>query len=335
MYRVLIVEDDILMGAALKQMVERDPAFQVVHTAITGQEGIQVCKEKLVDLIFLDVQLPGITGLETGRILRQNHPLITIYMISPCSSRTLVRGAAKDQTKDVLEKPVMYGDLKKILDEYKTEHEDSVQTQLAPLLDFLQNRDFKGFYKGLPGLIDEIYGLAGEDAGRLIKMFTYLGQSLLNTRNIREESGSITELFPLNEVLILDRKTSELWLFRVMDFLFWKNSIDRYPLLENISHYVDKHIKEELTLNSIIENCAISQGYLSRIFRERFQVSVTEYIHLRKLHLAKGYFYFTQDSISEIAFRLGYNESSYFSKIFKKFENMTVKEYRNRMSPRS
>ena len=62
MYRVLIVEDDILMGAALKQMVERDPAFQVVHTAITGQEGIQVCREKLVDLIFLDVQLPGITG---------------------------------------------------------------------------------------------------------------------------------------------------------------------------------------------------------------------------------------------------------------------------------
>ena len=137
------------------------------------------------------------------------------------------------------------------------------------------------------------------------------------------DSGNISELFPINEVLILDRKTSELWLFRVMDFLFQQNSIGRYPLLENIFIYIEKHIKEDITLNSIIENCAISQGYLSRIFREQFQVSVTEYLHMKKLHLAKGYFYFT--------FRLGYNESSYFSKVFKKFENMTVKQYKNKI----
>ncbi len=144
-------------------------------------------------------------------------------------------------------------------------------------------------------------------------------------------TAGIYELFPINEVLILDRKTSELWLFRVMDFLFQQNSIGRYPLLENIFIYIEKHIKEDITLNSIIENCAISQGYLSRIFREQFQVSVTEYLHMKKLHLAKGYFYFTEDSIAEVAFRLGYNESSYFSKVFKKFENMTVKQYKNKI----
>ena len=145
------------------------------------------------------------------------------------------------------------------------------------------------------------------------------------------DSGNISELFPINEVLILDRKTSELWLFRVMDFLFQQNSIGRYPLLENIFIYIEKHIKEDITLNSIIENCAISQGYLSRIFREQFQVSVTEYLHMKKMHLAKGYFYFTEDSIGEVAFRLGYSESSYFSRVFKKYENMTVKEYKNKI----
>ena len=52
---------------------------------------------------------------------------------------------------------------------------------------------------------------------------------------------------------------------------------------------------------------------------------------MRKLHLAKGSFYFTEDSIAEVAFRLGYNESSYFSKVFKKFENMTVKQYKKKI----
>lgn len=117
-----------------------------------------------------------------------------------------------------------------------------------------------------------------------------------------------------------------------MDYLFQQNSINRYPLLENIFIYIDNHIKEDIAINKIIDNCAISQGYLSRIFREQFQVSVTEYLHMKKMNLAKGYFYFTSDSIAEVAFRLGYNESSYFSKAFKKYEKMTVKQYKNGIS---
>ena len=50
---------------------------------------------------------------------------------------------------------------------------------------------------------------------------------------------------------------------------------------------------------------------------------------MRKIYLAKGYFYFTDDSIAEVAFRLGYNESSYFSKVFKKVTGMSPKEYEN------
>lgn len=109
-----------------------------------------------------------------------------------------------------------------------------MQNQLETLASYLRNKNFGDFYGGIAGVIDEIYGIAGEDSVRLIKLFTYLGQNLLDTRSMYGDSGNISELFPINEVLILDRKTSELWLFRVMDFLFQQNSIGRYPLLENI-----------------------------------------------------------------------------------------------------
>ena len=292
MYRVLIADDDILMREALHVMIAKDSAFKVVSMTDTGERAVRVCKEDVIDIVFMDMQMPGITGLEASRIIHQSNPEISIYILSAHAANVLIRSAAQSQVKDVLEKPITYSCLKKIMENYKTEHEDSV---------------------------------------RLIKLFTYLGQNLLDTRSVYGDSGNISELFPINEVLILDRKTSELWLFRVMDYLFRRNSIGRYPLLENIFIYIEKHIKEDITLNSIIENCAISQGYLSRIFREQFKVSVTEYLHMRKLHLAKGYFYFTEDSIAEVAFRLGYNESSYFSKVFKKFENMTVKQYKKKI----
>jgi len=49
---------------------------------------------------------------------------------------------------------------------------------------------------------------------------------------------------------------------------------------------------------------------------------------MRKMYMAKSYFCFTNLSITDVAFKLGYNESSYFSKVFKKYENITVYQYK-------
>lgn len=328
MYRVLIADDDILMQEALKILISRDESFQIVQVVGSGDSAVKACREDAIDIVFMDMLMPGMTGLEASRMIHQSNPEITIYMLSAFSSHVFIRSMARDEVKDVLEKPVTWTHLKKVLENYKTNHEDTVMTHQEELAIFLRQKDFGEFYRSLSGIIDQIYELAGEDSARLIKLFTYIGQNLLDTRMVYDENIQIGELFPINEALISDRKTSELWLFRVMDYLFQQNSINRYPLLENIFLYIENHIKEDITLNTIIENCAISQGYLSRIFREQLNVSVTEYIHMKKLHLAKGYFYFTEDSIADVAYRLGYNESSYFSKVFKKYEKITVKQYR-------
>jgi two-component system response regulator YesN len=52
-----------------------------------------------------------------------------------------------------------------------------------------------------------------------------------------------------------------------------------------------------------------------------------EYIHMKKLSLAKAYLLFTEYPVSEVSALTGYNERSYFGKVFKKFEQKTVKEY--------
>jgi two-component system response regulator YesN len=329
MYRVLIADDDILMQEALKILISRDESFQIVQVVGDGESAVRACKEGTIDIVFMDMMMPGMTGLEAGRIIHQFNQEITIYMLSAFSTHVFVRSMARDEVKDVLEKPITWSHVKKILENYKTNHEDTVVNHHEALAKLLRQKDFGEFYRNLSGIIDGIYEMAGGDSVRLIKLFTYIGQNLLDTRMVYDENMQIGELFPINEALILERKTSELWLFRVMDYLFQQNSINRYSLLENIFLYIENHIKEDITLNTIIENCAISQGYLSRIFREQLNVSVTEYIHMKKIHLAKGYFYFTEDSIADVAFRLGYNESSYFSKVFKKYEKVTVKEYKS------
>ncbi|MGL5435600.1 MAG: response regulator [Lachnospiraceae bacterium] len=328
MYNVLIADDDILMREALSSIISKHQQFRIVHKVETGEEAVKLCRKGSVDIVFMDIQMPGVTGIEASTMIWQNNPDISIYIISVHGGRMLVRGHA-DAVKDVLEKPITYSKIKKILDNYKTEHEYFIHNQLEMLTTILKDKNFERFYYELGGIIEAVYNIAGEDTRQLIKLFSYIGQNLLDTRTFYDETVSISELFPLNEGLILEPKTSELWLFRIMDYLFQKNSISRYPVLENVFSYIEKHIKENITLNAIINNCAISQGYLSRIFREQFQISVMEYLHMKKIHLAKGYFYFTDSSIGEVAFQLGYSESSYFSKVFKKYEKKTVKGYKN------
>ena len=328
MYRILIVDDDVLMREALKIMIGKEGNFEVVDAVGNGESAIAICREKPVDIIFMDMQMPEINGLEASQIIHKFNPEIAIYILSTHAGCILIRSNGQGTVKDVLEKPITYHSIRKILSNYKTEHEDTVREQMNLLADIIKRKDFRCFYESLPKVIQDIYESEQRDPARLTKAFSYLGQSLLNTRSVCDDNRDVTDMFPINEGLILDPKTSELWLFRVVDYLFCQNSINRYPLLEKIFIYMEKNIKKEITLNSIIKNCAISQGYLSRIFREQFSVSVTEYLHMKKMHLAKGYFYFTEDSIADVAFRLGYNESSYFSKVFKKYEKMTVKEYK-------
>lgn len=47
---------------------------------------------------------------------------------------------------------------------------------------------------------------------------------------------------------------------------FQQNSIKKYSILNDVFSYIENNIEEEIGLNEIINNCSVSQGYLSRIF---------------------------------------------------------------------
>ena len=123
----------------------------------------------------------------------------------------------------------------------------------------------------------------------------------------------------------------ELWLFKALDYVLRQDGLQRYQFWEKVYMFIESRIQENIGLNDIVEHCAVSQAHLSRILRKQFKAGVIEYIHLKKLNLAKTYFTFTDHSASEVTFRLGYNESAYFSKAVKKYERDTVRQNKQRL----
>ena len=62
--RILIVEDQTLMRQGLKTILDLEPGFQVVGQAADGESGIHLALELRPDLILMDIQMPGMNGIE-------------------------------------------------------------------------------------------------------------------------------------------------------------------------------------------------------------------------------------------------------------------------------
>lgn len=79
--KVLVVDDSAFMRKALSGMLERDPRLSVVGVARNGEEAIQKVAELKPDVVTMDVEMPGMNGLDALRQIMATSPL-PVLMVS-------------------------------------------------------------------------------------------------------------------------------------------------------------------------------------------------------------------------------------------------------------
>lgn len=82
MIRVLVADDSAFMRTALTRMIESDPNLRVGATAQTGQEALDKVKALKPDVVTLDVEMPGMNGLDTLRHIMKECPTPVIMVSS-------------------------------------------------------------------------------------------------------------------------------------------------------------------------------------------------------------------------------------------------------------
>lgn len=80
--RILIADDHPLFRKGLRTLLEGEPDFEVVGEATTGDEAIALADSYQPDVILMDLQMPGKTGLEAARTISGVSPHIQILVVT-------------------------------------------------------------------------------------------------------------------------------------------------------------------------------------------------------------------------------------------------------------
>jgi two-component system, LytTR family, response regulator len=77
MMKCLLVDDNPVALLALKQILKQYPSIEIVNETENSFQALEILKQEAIDLIFLDVEMPGLSGLDLLKSYNQ-HPLIII-----------------------------------------------------------------------------------------------------------------------------------------------------------------------------------------------------------------------------------------------------------------
>ncbi|MBQ4898328.1 response regulator transcription factor [Paenibacillus sp. Marseille-P2973] len=105
MIRILLAEDQAMVRQGLKMMIETDPELCVTVEAGNGKEALELSERHLFDLAILDIQMPFMSGLEAGRIIRKRWPdrkvlILTTFNDDEYALEALKSGASGYLLKD-------------------------------------------------------------------------------------------------------------------------------------------------------------------------------------------------------------------------------------------
>lgn len=153
-------------------------------------------------------------------------------------------------------------------------------------------------------------------------MFDYIIKEMLTEYN-NQAKGTEKILQSLMEILLV--KASRMYTYPVKE----ESPVHLTFQLRKLETLIDKHFREYKLLNDYADLMYISPKHLNSLCKKGLNKTVTNLIHERTLTEAKRLLLFTDNSIAEIAFELGFADKSYFMRFFKKQTTQTADTFRS------
>jgi DNA-binding response OmpR family regulator len=205
---LLCVDDEIELLKADVIFLEKKE-YEVV-TATNGQDALDLCRERSFDLIFLDENMPGLSGLETLSRIKEINSTIPVVMVTKSEEENIMNQAIGSKIADYLIKPVnpnqIFLTLKKHL------HKREIEAEVT-------NTGYQQDFSKIGMQINDSYTL--EDWKEVYKRLVYWELELSDTGSEMSEMLNMQKAEANNEFAKFVRK----------NYLQWVSSSEERPLM--------------------------------------------------------------------------------------------------------
>src|SRR3989441_9256936 len=262
---VLIVDDDEGMRDPLTAILKRE--YRVLRVA-SGEAALPVLNREDVDLMLLDVKLPGISGFEVLRIVKENYALVEVIMISAISEIETAVQAMKHGAYHYITKDFDYDELRSLV-RNASERQDlnrQVLTLSAQVADQTEREFVVGPSKNTRDIIDLVHKVAKLSATVLILGESGTGKELL-ARLIHRESGEPDSPFIAVNLAAIPRELTESTLFGHERGSFTgahRQQLGKFELASNGTLFLDEIGDLRLDLQAKLLR-AIQEGEIERV----------------------------------------------------------------------
>lgn len=314
MLKVVIIDDEPIIVEGLSRSLDWGHwGCEVVATALSGEEGMEVIREHNPDLLFSDICMPGINGLVMLAGLKSEHPDMEISILTGYRDFEYAREAIRLGVTRFLLKPSKMDELR-----------EAVETMVG-------NLERKGITaKGR----DAISKIVTKDNSELEENL------ITNKHNQQMEAiNGTSHIVPMtgSRVMSVDpyhRKETADIQGELSDEKNSQESVENEAgsfIVNNAVAYMEKNYNKKLRLEEVAEQVYVSQWHLSKLLNRYKCQSFSELLNNVRIDKAKELLKDPALRIGDIAEMVGFLDMAHFSRVFKKQTGMTANEYRNMM----
>ena len=128
-------------------------------------------------------------------------------------------------------------------------------------------------------------------------------------------------------------------LFKFFSLLYKNNLIKKHQSKNNLTinttdkiklvlNYINDHYSEDISINTLADLCQYSEYHFMRFFKKHIGLTCIQYINNLRLEKSSILLTSTNNAIMDISLEVGFDNLSYFNKLFKRKYNLTPKEFR-------
>lgn len=406
MYSLIIADDEKIERKALRLLISNNFSdIHIIEDAVNGIELIEKVMAYSPNIAVVDVNMPGLNGLEAVKMLKQKNIstriiIHTAYGHFEYAQEALALGA--DSNKVSIFVPVEneltqygfriwstglaelivekvrryfeikvkvgigqpYGDLEQLTKSYKESinalMDKTVQSSVKHFGDIFSEsfnsnlltryeNDFCRLiaecdYEGCSALIEKVFAELEKSYGiepvkDMILSFMTLIYKFLSDYNILSSRNIFSVKRFFKGIMEIDSCSRlKVWLkAEIKDIINSIGTEKRQKVNNSVKQaldFINEHYTRDISLDNVAESIGISSYYLSRLFKQELGRNFIDYLTELRITRSIAILKAQECSIKELSESVGYCNSTYFCKVFKKFTGKTIGEFKESLSDR-